>query len=529
MNGPPPPYEEVAPENANLLQPPSALVVHLQVWHYSSGGRSPADNDEFADLFRNYDLQDWEVIPLQLDGATGLSALDKYVPVEVRFRHRTWAYNDPGEHPIADVRKLFSKVVPQFVYQFFIRINSTPHHLSVFPVGVPEEFCQLYTHVYVLNRLNITVNAFFVPGPVETNDVQSWLRDAGDATVDVLQILSAIVSLYLMYHQVRGEVNLNALPGLQNGPQLRHALNVDVPQRLGELRALFQQFSSQGNAPPAAGQAVPITDVQVALDGAAGPWRQFLRLTNRMESRLVKLENNETLSNQDLYELVQDGHNAALHFSSLKKAARPLVKLLEDNYSTMIQGYSSSRTKWATTGGVGGAAAVALVVFFCWWNPAGWAAAGVAAAGLGGAGAGGAAACGVGTAAVGAVGGGVAHYCIDTERAKAFSKKDAVREFDIAIKDLDKCANQSREAVAMVFCAQVMQKRLDDKLPEHDRRTILATLGVDVDAVSNPVYNQELIRDRVRQYVALKRSLVGSMDRVLKDANFEVETSEQVG
>lgn len=87
MNGPPPPYEEVAPENANLLQPPSALVVHLQVWHYSSGGRSPADNDEFADLFRNYDLQDWEVIPLQLDGATGLSALDKYVPVEVMRGH----------------------------------------------------------------------------------------------------------------------------------------------------------------------------------------------------------------------------------------------------------------------------------------------------------------------------------------------------------------------------------------------------------------------------------------------------------
>lgn len=54
------------------------------------------------------------------------------------------------------------------------------------------------------------------------------------------------------------------------------------------------KFSSQGNAPPAAGQAVPITDVQVALDGAAGPWRQFLRLTNRMESRLVKLENNES-------------------------------------------------------------------------------------------------------------------------------------------------------------------------------------------------------------------------------------------
>ncbi len=40
---------------------------------------------------------------------------------------------------------------------------------------------------------------------------------------------------------------------------------------------------------------------------------------------------------------------------------------------------------------------------------------------------------------------------------------------------------------------------LDDTLPEHDRRTLLATLGVDVDAMSGSVYNQELISDRLRK------------------------------
>jgi hypothetical protein len=85
-----------------------------------------------------------------------------------------WAYNDPGEHPMADVRQLFYKIAPQFIYQFFIQIGSPPHHLNIFPVGVPEAFRARYTHTYFLNRLTIRVESFLVPGPVITNDVQSW-------------------------------------------------------------------------------------------------------------------------------------------------------------------------------------------------------------------------------------------------------------------------------------------------------------------------------------------------------------------
>lgn len=83
MSGQPPPYEEVAAENPALLEPPSALVVQLQVWHYRGEGRSPANNDRLAALFRNHNLQAWEVVPLEADGVTGPSCHDQYVPVEV--------------------------------------------------------------------------------------------------------------------------------------------------------------------------------------------------------------------------------------------------------------------------------------------------------------------------------------------------------------------------------------------------------------------------------------------------------------
>ncbi|KAG4428577.1 hypothetical protein IFR05_015942 [Cadophora sp. M221] len=83
MSGNPPPYEEVAAENPALLEPSPTLVVHLQVWHYRSEGRSSANNDELAALFRNHNLQNWEVVPLEVDGITDLSSHDQYVPVEV--------------------------------------------------------------------------------------------------------------------------------------------------------------------------------------------------------------------------------------------------------------------------------------------------------------------------------------------------------------------------------------------------------------------------------------------------------------
>ncbi|OAP54433.1 hypothetical protein AYL99_11534 [Fonsecaea erecta] len=487
MSDQPPPYEEIAAGNPAPLGPSSALVVHLQVWHDRSEGRSPANNDRLAALFRNHNLQNWEVVPL-----------------EVRFRHRIWAYDDPGEHPMADVRELFFKIAPQFIYEFFIGIRSTPHNLNIFPVGVPEGFRSRYSHAYILNRLSIRVNAFFVPGPVMTNDVQSWLREAVNTVDNVLDILAEIVCLYLRYRQAQSQGNGNGQAGTQYGTQGAYGANVNWPPQLQELQTLLQQFmqpNGQGTAQPGA----QIADVQVALNGAARPLQQYLRLANRMESRLTKLGTNQTLSNQDLYELVQDSHNAALHFSTLKQAVRPLVRLLEENYSDLIKIYRTNRSKRVATGAV-----IAAVAIFCFWNPAGWAAAG---------------AYGAGFAVGGAAGAGV-HMREDAELGKAFKKKDTVREFDLAVKEIDRCANQARKAIATVYYAQVMQMPLDDTLPEHARRILLASLGVDVDAVSSAVYNEELIRDRLRRFCENNSKLRTRMKSVLADANFDLHTTE---
>jgi hypothetical protein len=79
MEGPPPSYDVAS-------RKPAALVVQLQVWHYGREGRSPANNDGLAALFRNHNVQGWEVIPLDVEGVTGPSCHDRYVPVDVSER-----------------------------------------------------------------------------------------------------------------------------------------------------------------------------------------------------------------------------------------------------------------------------------------------------------------------------------------------------------------------------------------------------------------------------------------------------------
>lgn len=84
MSAVPPTYAEAVAMHPSPLDPPPPLTVKLQVWHYTSQGRSPEYNEQLANLFRNNNLQDWDVVPLDGAGVTGLDSQDQYVPVEVR-------------------------------------------------------------------------------------------------------------------------------------------------------------------------------------------------------------------------------------------------------------------------------------------------------------------------------------------------------------------------------------------------------------------------------------------------------------
>ncbi|KAK4063984.1 uncharacterized protein Triagg1_9312 [Trichoderma aggressivum f. europaeum] len=504
------------------------LVVHLQVWHYSTAeGRSPDANREFGALFQS--IQDWTVIDGEIAAATELNLRDTYVPVEVKFRYERLEYDDPEQYPIAAVRKLFFRTAPQFIYQFFIAKRSTPHNMNIFPVDVEEKEKSLYTHVYVLNPLQIPINTFKMPDTVATDGVQDWFQTvANDNTVcDVPGILAATVSLYLMYQSNIMQGRDNSQISSQIGAKYCQVFNEVLPESFVQLRAMLQQSGSvtkfiQSNNHASEPEA-PIIDLDMALRNAGDPLREYARLANGMHDKLMQLEKQETaISNQDLYELVQISSAAALQFSKLKQAVRPVIKFLEEDYNTAVSG---SKKKVAGIGALGaGVTAVAVVAALCWWNPVGWAAA-LGACGIGGLGAGGAG--GAAGVAVGGVAGYKKHRSFDSKGNEACLKVERVKEFSINVKELDDCADQARKAIAIIFCDQVMQKDLNVSLPEHERRSILDTLAVDMDAVSSSAYTKGVIRDRISEFRKQNEKLCESIKMVCQDANVESAIKEK--
>ncbi|KAI1254134.1 hypothetical protein MGN70_004530 [Eutypa lata] len=175
------------------------------------------------------------------------------------------------------------------------------------------------------------------------------------------------------------------------------------------------------------------------------------------------------LSNQDLYELVQDFHTATLQASEVAQKTRPLVSLLKEGYAKDAKRYRIARNASGAIFGLLSAVAVLGI-----WNPVGWA---------------------------------------------AFVDRD--------IDAVNTHLMYAQEAVALVFSAQILQTPLDENFPDHRRREILATLGVDVDGITDPMGSQELMRDRLQMFLGSIARLRTSMEHILKDANFPLQIFEE--
>ncbi|KAH7303024.1 hypothetical protein B0I35DRAFT_447355 [Stachybotrys elegans] len=504
----PPPYHPSASS--------STLTVQLQAWYYTAEGRSTALNERLAELFRNYfrdnNLQDWDVPVLVQEGVTDVSLDDKYVPVEVQFRHRTYAYNDPGEHPMSDVRTLFFLSAPQILYRFFIEIHRTPQNLNIFPVGVPKLYVARYKHAYMLNTQGIYEDKFFVPSPDIDAVVQSWLRDALDTIPDVLKILSAIVNIYVLCQRYRNPHNENL--NMQGVEEILRDISGEVPEQFEELRAIFDEFIQPHDIEP---PGAPDMDLELVLEGVSGFWNRYNNLSTQMESVLRDLRNGQAIGNQDLYELVWNSRDTVLNVSELKKELLTTTKLLNEDYGSELKRYKSTRQGHAAKGATAG---IVIIVACCLWNPFGWAAAGAITVGS-------VAATAMGGVAGGAAGVGV-HWSQNDETVTTFKRKmKNVRELWRAIKTLQMYAKEVHEVLGLLFCKQVLGIPLDGTQAAHYRKELLTPLGVaNVDEPMS-VYDEELIRDRLKRLHESKLNLCNCLTQVLTDARFEIETFQR--
>lgn len=66
-------------------------------------------------------------------------------------------------------------------------------------------------------------------------------------------------------------------------------------------------------------------------------------------------------------------------------------------------------------------------------------------------------------------------------------------------------------------------------MPDHQKREIRESLGVDMCSMEDPVYSQELIRDRLIQFRRKREHLYSMWDKVERDAHFDLVTTGQAG
>ena len=77
-----------------------------------------------------------------------------------------------------------------------------------------------------------------------------------------------------------------------------------------------------------------------------------------------------------------------------------------------------------------------------------------------------------------------------------------------------------------MFCSQVLRERLDDRLPEHKKRSLLDMLGVDTDALKSVDYSEEIIRDRLTRLREGHDILRTNVERVPEGARFELTVTK---
>lgn len=81
IGGKPPNYEDV---ETITVDPNPKLLLRLEVWHFSSDGRSQKKNKRFAEAFKEASLENWDVKEVAVIEPDGASNRDDFVPIQAR-------------------------------------------------------------------------------------------------------------------------------------------------------------------------------------------------------------------------------------------------------------------------------------------------------------------------------------------------------------------------------------------------------------------------------------------------------------
>ncbi|EHK20064.1 uncharacterized protein TRIVIDRAFT_224243 [Trichoderma virens Gv29-8] len=463
MGGKPPNYEDVEVITVN---PNPRLRLRLEVWHFSTDGRSQKKNKRFAEVFKEANLENWDVQEVAVVEPDGASNRDDFVD----FKHNEYTDNDPNGRAQNHVRELFRRIIPPIVFRFFLDIHSKPHTMSLVARNVSPDHQQRYCQLFIINKLNIRVDQLLTPAGFEDSCVDDIVARLSTLP-NGLSTLSQIVEIFSMYQLLHGQT----VPqfSFMHKQDADHVFNVRT-LTLGDIEPLVT----------IAEELRPLYEANMNQSVADTLATKFQADFADVMGNLGKVKTDTPFTPQQLYET---GLNLRTGNTMLLRARDFLGPHLErqiERYENDMRLPKNIRLgsviAGASTGGaifLGGLASNPLTLTIAVFLYAA-------------------------VAAQGNIG--------------AISKKNnAVKAFLQDLKDMADVFDEARRSVAVAVCQDVFNIGLDN-LGQHERTAILHSFGIDVSALKYEEYRQSLVESSIDKLMTYYKEMGTNFEHMVR-------------
>ncbi|KAL6879257.1 hypothetical protein J3F83DRAFT_758923 [Trichoderma novae-zelandiae] len=473
MDGLPPNYDDISSTAPKLL-------VRLDVWHFSSDGRSQEKNENLAEAFEEAEPDHWNVRTADVVEPHDDADRDDFVD----FEHKEYNNYDPNGRARHHVRDLFRRVAPAVILKFFLGINRKPHTMSLVARNVPPDYRGRYCQLFVINKLSIRVDALFAPPEVtDADEIATRLSTVPNG----LSMLSQVVEVFSVYRlfqtQTKPKFSFMHAQDVDKVFNLRATGlgNIEPFATIAEnLRYLYEANLDQAAAerPVAASvewasTAAPFTEFQIDFTGVL----DNLAKTDLGSQR--KPEKGIAVTPQVLYMTGLNLRAGSIMLSRASSLLRPFLEaqLMQYDDRTLSRSNLAIGGLASGVGGVGTGGAILYGTLAS--TPLGWTIAALLC--------------------VGAVAAAVAYSTVS-------EKVEAIKKFQQYVKDMADVFDEAQKAVVAVLCQDVMSIDLSSFRPD-EQDAILKSFGIDVCALGQGEYRRSLIESSVDKVVRYYREM----------------------
>ncbi|KAL7801947.1 hypothetical protein V8C43DRAFT_272356 [Trichoderma afarasin] len=467
MGGKPPNYEDV---ETITVDPNPKLLLRLEVWHFSSDGRSQKKNKRFAEAFKEASLENWDVKEVAVIEPDGASNRDDFVPIQVEFKHNEYTDNDPNGRAQNHVRELFRRVIPVIIFRFFLNIHSKPHTMSLVARNVSPEHQQRYCQLFVINKLNIRVDQLLTPAGVDDACIDEIVTRLSTLP-NALSTLSQIVEMFSIYQLLH----------CQTVPQFSFMHKQDADQVfnvrtsvLGDIEPLVR----------VAEELRPLYEANVDQAAAEKLATEFHVDFAYVMGNLGKVKSNLCFTPQQLYETSLNLRTANTMLSRARDFLGSHLERQVERYENDMRLPKNIRfgsvIAGASTGGailLGGLASNPLTLTIAVFLYAAVAA--------------------------------------QSNIGATSKKNEAIKTFLRDLKDMADVFDEARRSVVVAVCQDVFNIGLDD-LGQHERTAILHSFGIDVSALRHEEYRQSLVESSIEKLMTYYKEMGTNFEQMVK-------------